>query len=121
MEIKLKTQFTKATFTNEEFLSSHDIDIKDFEDYIKANGVPYSENELKAKFLDHVSWVIYSLDLYELKPDEEINDSSDPEILNWEEVFPLMSDLIVVADCCRESTIRQFNYCSKCGKQLRKF
>lgn len=94
MEIKLKTQFTKATFTNEEFLSSHDIDIKDFEDYVIANGSVYSEDELKAKFLEYLSWIIYPLDLYEVGANEEINDSNDPEILNWDEVLPLINHLI---------------------------
>lgn len=92
MNIKLKTTFTKATFTKEEFLSSHDEVIKDFEDYV--NGSVYSEDELKAKFLEYLSWIIYPLDLYYLEPNEEINDSNDPEILNWDEVLPSIEYLI---------------------------
>jgi len=121
MEIKIKTKFTVTQIVDRVHMQSFDIEILDrFKTYISTNGYnPENEDELNEAFLDFLSWDENSLSKYNYQTNEELRDVDDVEILNWEEIFPLISDLILSVNCCEMETNNGFKYCPECGKPIK--
>jgi len=122
MEIKIKTKFTVTQIVDRVHMQSFDIEILDrFKTYISTNGYnPENEDELNEAFLDFLSWDEDSLSRYKYQENEELRDVDDVEILNWEEIFPFMANLISSVDCCVIAMNNGFKYCSECGKPIKR-
>jgi len=92
-------------------------------DYFKENidGETFSsESNLLECFTDYVR---DSFELPDLKHDEEFEDYSiDLRILNWNEIFPELTYLIVPEEeksCCSSfSQYYGYKYCPTCGERL---
>ena len=122
MEIKIKTNFTVTQVIDRVHIQSFDIEILDrFKNYISSNGYnPDCEDDLREAFLDFLSWDEDSLSRYKYQENEELRDVDDVEILNWEEIFPLMTNLIISTDCCVIAMNNGFKYCPECGKPIKR-
>lgn len=81
-----------------------------------------SENALRDDFSEYI---IDNSDILPDKygPDEELDEYSiGLKILNWKEIFPLMSDLVVipVPQTCCDKAPYEANFCPTCGKPITK-
>jgi len=110
--VEIKT-FETRTYTK-------DLDILDYfrEGYLEGDF--HSEKSLKETFEEFITYTSKDI-IPHLGSNEEIEEVISVQILNWDEIYPILSYLIVVPEvpernqCCKNYEKMKFYYCPLCG------
>lgn len=121
MEVKIKNTYTVYVEKCEQrtFENIFDDVIYDYVEWLDEDTLP-SEDALKEDFAEYIRDNCAIVPNF-LGTDEELDEYSlELTILNWDEVFPKLSHLIVTPKpetCCDKAPCGA-NYCPTCGNKL---